>query len=290
MTGSQKRQMRKQLWGHLYPVKTYRGDPTRPAYTRYSLYQYPTYLAAMNELDELVEQWPRNRQRTVALLALHQNFYDNGSTHWEVEMAHAEDQTNIHALMLWERRRARWQDPEREARKVRNHALAEAALVESQRRKQGPKTGEGPRRSPQAPQRAKALTMAPAQPRPNNRPAARPRYTVGQLLRDPLAYQALVNELDALLEHWPYKQNRILHLLNVHEALEQGGGRTEDESQMLDPGNPAHHADRAQYVRRALARAADPQRADRHQQARRSALSELECRRLYPKNYPKQRG
>ena len=287
MTGSQKRQMRKQLWGHLYPVKTYRGDPTRPAYTRYSLYQYPTYLAAMNELDELVEQWPRNRQRTVALLALHQNFYDNGSTHWEVEMAHAEDQTNIHALMLWERRRARWHDPEREARKVQNYALAEAALVESQRRKQGPRTGKGPRRSPQAPQRAKALPMAPARPRPNNRPAARPRYTAAQLQRDPLAYQASVNELDELLEHWPYKRNRILHLLAAHEALEQQGGRTEDESQMLDPGNPAHYADRAQYLRRAAARAADPQRADRHRQARREALGWLECRRLYPENYPK---
>ena len=286
MTGSQKRQMRKRFCAHLYPVKTYRGDPTRPAYTRYSLYQYPTYLAAKNELDELVEQWPRNQPRTLALLAVHKNFHDNGATHWEIEMAFAEDQVNVHALMLQARNHARWHDPEREARRVHNYALAEAALVESQRRKQGPATGKGPHRSPQAPSLAKALAFAPAHPRPNNRPAARPRYTVGQLLRDPLAYQALMNELDALLEHWPYKQNRILHLLNVHEALKQRGGRTEDESQMLDPGNPAHHADRAQYVRRALARAADPQRAERHQQARQSALSELECRRLYPSNYP----
>jgi len=49
-----------------------------------------------------------------------------------------------------------------------------------------------------------------------------------------------VNELDALLEHWPYKRNRILYLLVTHEALAQRGGRVADESQLLDPGNPAH--------------------------------------------------
>ena len=72
MTGSQKRQMRQRFLAHLYPVKTYRGDPVRPAYTLFSLRQYPAYLAAMNELDELLELWPRNRQRTVALLAVRQ--------------------------------------------------------------------------------------------------------------------------------------------------------------------------------------------------------------------------
>ena len=95
-----------------------------------------------------------------------------------------------------------------------------------------------------------------------------------------------MNELDELLEHWPYKRNRILYLLATHEALEQQGGRTEDESQMLDPSNPAHYAGRAQYVRRATARAADPQRADRHRQAEREARSWLECRKLYPKMRP----
>jgi hypothetical protein len=275
--------MRQRFCAHLYPVKTFRGDPARPAYTLYSLNDYPTYLAAMNELDELIDQWPRNRPRTVALLAVRQAFFDNGATHWEVGMMYDEDQENVHGLMLNERRRRQWVDPEKAARHAQNFALAEAALVESQRRKQGPKTGKGPCQAPQAPQQPKALAFAPAQPQPNNRPAARPRYTAAQLQRDPLAYQASMNELDELLEHWPYKQNRILYLLAAHEALVQQGGRTEDESQMLDPSNPAHYADRAQYVRRPTARAADPQRADRHRQAKREALSWLECQKLYGK-------
>jgi len=286
MTGSQKRQFRQRFQAHLYPVKTFQGDPSRPAYTLFSLHQYPTYLAAMNELDELVDQWPRNRPRTVALLAVRQAFFDSGAVHWAVETVADEDQENVHALMLNERQWVQRSDPEKAARHARNFALAEAALVESQRRKQGPPTGKGPRQDPQAPQQAKALAFTPAQLRPNNRPAARPRYTAAQLQRDPLAYQASVNELDELLEHWPYKRNRILYLLAAHEALAQQGGRTEDESQMLDPSNPAHYADRAQYVRRATARAADPQRADRHRQARREALSWLECQKLYPKTRP----
>ena len=43
--------------------------------------------------------------------------------------------------MLSERRRERWYDPELAARYLHNYALAEAALVESQRCKQGPPTG-----------------------------------------------------------------------------------------------------------------------------------------------------
>ena len=273
--------MRKRFCAHLYPVKTFRGDPTRPAYTLYSLWDYPTYLAAANELDELVAQWPQNRPRTVALLAARAAVYDNGAPHWEGGMVYDEDQVNIHGLMLRERQWGRRYDQVLTAQHLQNFALAEAALVESQRRKQGPPTGKRPHQAPQAPPQAKALAFAPAQPRPNNRPAARPRYTAAQLQRDPLAYQASVNELDELLEHWPYKRNRILYLLATHEALTQRGGRVADESQMLDPGNPAHHADRAQRLQRAAARAADPQRADRHHQAEREARSWLECQKLY---------
>lgn len=272
--------MRKRFCAHLYPVKIFRGDPTRPAYTLYSLGDYPTYLAAMNELDELLDQWPRNRQRTVALLAVRKAFFDTGAVHWAEQQVREEDQENIHALMLNERQWAQRFDPKKAARHAQNSALAEAALLESQRRKQGPPTGKRPYR---APQQAKALTFTPAQPRPNNRPAARPRYTAAQLQRDPLAYQASVNELDELLEHWPYKRNRILYLLATHEALVQRGGRAADESQLLDLSNPAHQAERAQRLQRAAARAADPQRADRHHQAEREARSWLECQKLYPK-------
>ncbi len=289
MTKNQIKRLVRQTRTHPYPAKTYRGDPTRPAYTLYCLWKYPVYLAAMNELDELLDQWPHNKQRTVALLAVSKAFFDNGATHWEVGMAHNEDQENVHALMLWERQRPRRFDPILAARHAHHTALAEAALVESQRRKQGPPTGKGPCQAPQAPRQARTLVFPRAKPRPNNRPAARPRYTAAQLQRDPLAYQASVNELDELLEHWPYKQNRILYLLATHEALAQRGGRAADESQMLDPSNPAHHADRAQRLQRAAARAADPERADRHQQAENEARSCLECRRLYPLNYPKQK-
>jgi hypothetical protein len=100
----------------------------------------------MNELDELVDQWPRNQPRTVALLAVRKAFFDNGATHWEVGMVHEEDQENVHGLMLNERRRREWVDPGKAARHAQNFALAEAALVESQRRKQGPPTGKPSRR------------------------------------------------------------------------------------------------------------------------------------------------
>ena len=145
--------MRQRFQAHLYPVKTFRGDLTRPAYTLYSLHQYPTYLAAMNELDELVDQWPRNRPRTVALLAVRQAFFDSGAVHWAVEMVADEDQENVHGLMLNERQWVQRSDPEKAARYAHNFSLAEAALVESQRRKQGPPTGKGPRRPHKPPSR-----------------------------------------------------------------------------------------------------------------------------------------
>ena len=142
MTGSQKKQFRKRFCQHIYPVKTFRGDPTRPAYTLYSLWDYPTHLAADNELDELLDQWPHNRSRTLALLAVHAAFYENGAPHWAEQTVWDENQTNVHALMLYERQRERNYDPIRAARHAENRLLAQAALVESQRRKQGSSTGK----------------------------------------------------------------------------------------------------------------------------------------------------
>lgn len=144
MTGSQKKQYRQRFGQHRYPVKTFRGDPTRPAYTLYSLWEYPTYLAAANELDELLERWPYNKPRTLALLAVRTAFFDNGATHWAEQLVWDEDQANIHALMLRERQRSRRYDSALEAQYAQKFALAEAALVESQCRKQGPPTGRPP--------------------------------------------------------------------------------------------------------------------------------------------------
>lgn len=141
MTGSQKKQSRKRFFPHHYPVKTFRGDPTRPAYTLYSLWEYSTHLATNNELDELLDQWPRNWQRTVALLAVQRAFYENGPPHWAEEQVWAEDQTNIHALMLRERQRERRFNPTLQAQHAQHTLLAHAALAESQRRKQGTPTG-----------------------------------------------------------------------------------------------------------------------------------------------------
>lgn len=143
MTGSQKKQFRQ----HRYLVKTFRGDPTRPAYTLYSLWEYPTYLAAANELDELLEQWPYHQPRTLALLAVRAAFYENGATHWAEQLVWDENQTNIHSLMLSERQQVRRLDPKQAARHAQHAAQAEAALAESQRRKQGPQTGKVPRRA-----------------------------------------------------------------------------------------------------------------------------------------------
>lgn len=147
MTRSQKKQFRQLFGQHRYPVKTFRGDPTRAAYTLYSLWEYPTYLAAANELDELLEQWPHNQPRILALLAVRAAFYENGATHWAEQLVWDENQTNIHSLMLSERQQARRLDPERAARHAQHVAQAEAALVESRRRKQGPQTGKVPRRA-----------------------------------------------------------------------------------------------------------------------------------------------
>lgn len=147
MTGSQKKQFRKRFGQHRYPVKTFRGDPMRPAYTLYSLWEYPTYLAAANELDELLEQWPHNQPRALALLAVQAAFYENGAPHWAEQLVWDEDQANVHARMLRERQRARRLDPVRAARHAQHVGQAEAALVENQRRKQGPQTGKVPRRA-----------------------------------------------------------------------------------------------------------------------------------------------
>jgi len=143
MTGSQKKQFRKRFGQHRYPVKMFRGDPTRPAYTLYNLWDYATYLAAANELDELVGEWPRNQPRTLALLEVRTAFFENGATHWAEQLVWDEDQANIHARMLRERQRARRCDPVLEAQHAQKAVLAEVALVESQRRKQGPPTGRG---------------------------------------------------------------------------------------------------------------------------------------------------
>lgn len=147
MTRGQKKQLRRLFSKHLYPVKTFRGDPTRQPYTLYSLWDYPTYLAVQNELDELLEQWPHNQQRTIALLAVCAAFYENGSTHWAEQLVWDENQTNIHSLMLRERQQARRLNAELEARHAQHIAQAEAVLVESQRRKQGPQIGKVPSRA-----------------------------------------------------------------------------------------------------------------------------------------------
>ena len=147
MTGSQKKRLKQRFSQHRYPVKTFRGDPTRSAYTLYSLWEYPTYLPIANELDELLEQWPHKQPRTLALLAVRAAFYENGATHWAKQLVWDEDQTNVHALMLRERQRARRLDLKQAARHAQHLAQAEAALVESQRRKQGPQTGKVLRRA-----------------------------------------------------------------------------------------------------------------------------------------------
>lgn len=162
MTGSQEKQGRQRFRDHRNPVRTFQGDPTRPAYTLYSLWEYPTYLAATNELDELLEQWPRNQPRVLALLAAHAAFIENGAPHWAEQLVWDEDQTNVHALMLRERQRARRFDLVQAARHAQHLALAEVALAESQRRKQGPPTGKQLHQLPQAPRNAKALVLSPA--------------------------------------------------------------------------------------------------------------------------------
>lgn len=247
------------------------GKPPRPEYNLYDLWKLSGYHAFHNELDELLERWPVYQARTVALLAVRQAFFLNGARHWEVESYQRELLVNPDVAALSARRRAREAYPVLVARHERNLALAEAALVERERRKQGPPTGKARRRPPQAPRSPKGLLLTPAKPSRNSRPAVRPRYTADQLIRDPLTYQASLNELDALLEQWPAQQSRILHLLAVHRALVVFYGRLSDESQMLDPGNPAHYVERAQRMARAAARDADPQRAARYEWAMRQA-------------------
>lgn len=164
MTGRQKKQARQRFRDHRNPVRTFQGDPTRPAYTLYCLWKYPTYLAAANELDELVEQWPRNQARTLALLAVRAAFFENGAVHWDVETVHEEDQANIHALMLQERRGKRRFEPTQVAQHARNFVLAEAALVERQRRKQGLPTGKASSQATAAKRHRKRLVMSLAKP------------------------------------------------------------------------------------------------------------------------------
>lgn len=256
------------------------GKPPRPRYTLYDLWKLSGHHAFNNELDELLERWPVYQARTVALLAVRQAFFLNGARHWEVESYQSELLVNPDVAVRSARLRAREAYPALVARYERNLALAEAALVERERRKQGPPTGKARRRPPQAPRSPKGLLLAPAKLGRNSPPAARPRYTAEQLVRDPLTYQASLNELDALLEQWPDQQNRILHLLAVHGAMVRFYGRLADESQMLDPSNPAHSAERVQRMARAEARAADPRRAARYEQAVRQARAYVPAPKL----------
>ena len=247
------------------------GKPSRPEYNLYDLWKLSGYHAFNNELDELLERWPVYQARTVALLAVRQAFFLNGATHWEVESYQRELLVNPDVAARSARTRAREAYPVLVARHERNLALAEAALVERERHKQGYPTGKARRRSPQAPRSPSTLLLTPAKAGPNSRPTVRRRYRAEQLMRDPLAYQASLNELDTLIEQWPAQQNRILHLLAVHRSMVRFYGRPADESQMLDPSNPAHSAERAQRMARAEARAADPRRAARYHQAMRQA-------------------
>jgi hypothetical protein len=123
------------------------GKPTRPKYDLYDLWKLPGYHAFSNELDELLERWPVYQARTVALLAVRQAFFDNGATHWEVGAYQGELLVNPDVSASSARKRAREAYPELVARYERNSALAEAALAERERRKQGPLTGKGPRRA-----------------------------------------------------------------------------------------------------------------------------------------------
>ena len=124
------------------------GKPLRPKYTLYDLWRLPGYHALSNELDELLERWPFCRARTVALLAVRQAFFLNGATHWEVGAYQEELLVNPDVAARSARERAREAYPGLVAHYAQNLALAEAALVEQQRRKQGSPTGK---RSPWRP-------------------------------------------------------------------------------------------------------------------------------------------
>jgi hypothetical protein len=123
------------------------GKPPRPRYTLYDFWKLPRYHAFTNELDELLEQWPAHRARTVALLAVRQAFFDNGAPHWEVGAYEDELLINPDVAARGARERVRDEYPQLAAHHARHLALAEAALVERERRKQGPPTGKVPRRT-----------------------------------------------------------------------------------------------------------------------------------------------
>lgn len=135
------------------------GKPPRPRYDLYDLWKQPKYHALENELDELLEQWPAHQARAVALLAVRKAFFDNGATHWEFEAYQAELLVNLDVAARSARRRAREAYPKLAARYERNEALAEAALVERERRKQGPQSGKVPRRA-QRPARPKPVHIS----------------------------------------------------------------------------------------------------------------------------------
>ena len=133
------------------------GKPPRPKYDLYDLWRLAGYHAFGNELDELLEWWPVYRARTVALLAVRQAFFINGATHWEVGAYQGELLVNPDVAARSARKRAREAYPELVVRYERNLALAEAALVERERRKQGPPTGKATRQQHRAGGRKRVL-------------------------------------------------------------------------------------------------------------------------------------
>ena len=86
-------------------------------------------LAVANELDELVEQWPRNQQQTVAWLAVRGAFFNSGAVHWAEEQVPYEDPANEHAPMLYQRQLRQRFDPAEELLVLNSVRLPNDATV-----------------------------------------------------------------------------------------------------------------------------------------------------------------
>ena len=98
-------------------------------------------------------------------------------------------------------------------------------------------------------------------------PDLRPVYHVEDLQRLQ-TYQAVVNELDELLEQWPADMERVLALLAVSQAFNAtGGSRQWDERVMFEPIHP----ERIQLLERFAKRQENPELATRHRQSSRQA-------------------
>lgn len=223
----------------------------------YSLAEWEAYQGLLNELDQLLEQWPAQRERTLSLLTQREAHHAQGQPQPDpVAMTLAPvAATGRSRQQRLQRVSEREADPARTIRYARNEHRAK-----------------------------NCLTWRVQSPRPAAWPAAWPWYASPYEWWERAIFMEAMNELDKSLARWPDEQALTLHLLATQEAFFTNGaphwGGDED---LLppDPDRPAYDIEVARLLRE-QERLADPAQAARYARNLAGAQAGLAARQTVP--------